>query len=904
MLLARSGSVPLAGLAIPIPSSNKQVELSKIFWNGEPQPLAPKGGLSNIPSPAASGAAKTITITNSSSSTIYPFLRGQNNGTDPHSNNQYYDPQDIHGHEFREYIGYSLPSGKTFFGLPSGASITIQVPLALWDGDNLFIATDGKDLTSSNIFGYDSTAWVTIAGAGQQVSGTTWVQTSTGYSGGRTPLVMFYYSNNSPLTLPNDAPAQLTEITFRDQYLTHFITDVNQTFPLINYDVSYVNNMVAPVSMEASDVPITYQTNPLPDPPTYYGFQDYGWLATNRNTATFEGAMAAFINNTGAASVGQYFNGKGWPQYYNPTAGDLNIPSGANVFANSPLNPGLTYNIHLSSYDSNRWLLTSNGDAPITAGGGGYGQQGYVHSDSTKRIYLNNPTAQFVSDLQAMLKAGAVNITLPGSSDVLATVSKFVANPPGGGQPYVDVSTTLAPNTPYGAIYAFSRPVSDYAVTAITNLWYSWAQYYVQQSANFVDEPISATLSYTGKNATNVITLASTPTQQLLPGMQVSAPGLPAGTTIVKVDGDKIHLSQIPADGTATNQIYTFSKPTPIKYDPVYTTPYTLSFDADHAPGAKLFAASVYEAMSAEAGVDPLPFSYLPYSMNLVSQVIQFYAKLPGYGRTNGPALVADVRDVVKSVLRGVYDYNAVPDQSKWYPNPGTVPTGLTSGQNFNVFNLDPYVWFVHDVQGMSAYGFSVDDDVSNPTATGPLLAADGSANHYPNNLQIDFGGTQGLGNPNQWYPTVPWGALQAWATIGTVPDIPNNPNSGKPMITIVGRNSINQNDALTIYNQINNPGTGQVGATITASPGYFKPGTTLIFKGPVSGTIPQIVLSQTANRTTSRPIPVTITGELYSTIAVSTRGRLRPIRPTRPSPTPRHAAPRLHLAALRRNHI
>ena len=66
---------------------------------------------------------------------------------------------------------------------------------------------------------------------------------------------------------------------------------------------------------------------------------------------------------------------------------------------------------------------------------------------------------------------------------------------------------------------------------------------------------------------------------------------------------------------------------------------------------------------------------------------------------------------------------------------------GLTSGQDFNVYNLDPYVWFVHKVEKMSAYGFSVDDDVANPTATGPLLAADGTPNHDPSNLQIDFGG-------------------------------------------------------------------------------------------------------------------------------------------------------------------
>lgn len=50
---------------------------------------------------------------------------------------------------------------------------------------------------------------------------------------------MFYFSDGLPKTVPDDAPAQLTEITFRDPYLTQFITDPAQPFPLLNYDVSY-----------------------------------------------------------------------------------------------------------------------------------------------------------------------------------------------------------------------------------------------------------------------------------------------------------------------------------------------------------------------------------------------------------------------------------------------------------------------------------------------------------------------------------------------------------------------------------------------------------------------------------------------------------------------------------------
>ena len=81
--------------------------------------------------------------------------------------------------------------------------------------------------------------------------------------------------------------------------------------------------------MEASHVPITYgNTLDKDKPPKYYGYKDFGWLATDRDTTSFVNAINDFINNTGDASIGKYFGGKGWPQYYNPASADLDIPSG------------------------------------------------------------------------------------------------------------------------------------------------------------------------------------------------------------------------------------------------------------------------------------------------------------------------------------------------------------------------------------------------------------------------------------------------------------------------------------------------------------------------------------------------------------------------------------------------
>jgi hypothetical protein len=867
---------------VPIPD-NPVVPLSDIIWNGGP-PLNTATGIQNIPSPSEAGATKTITIRNNGPDMIYPFLTGENIGQDGKSTTQpYYDPQDIMGHEFREYIGYSENDGvNKFFGLPKGASITVQVPLVLWDGDDLFIATDGKDLTNPNIFFYQQSAKISIVGS-KLDSGTKWVTKSSGFPAGVVPLIAFYYDAGPPLGVPTAAPAQLTEVTFRDQYLKNFINDSSQTQPLLSYDVSYVNNLVAPVSMEASDVPITFGDTLGSTAPTYYGYKSWGWAATDRDTPTFGLAVKNFNHNEGDSGIGKYFGGKGWPEYYNPNADDIDIPSGGNIFLDSPFNtkdPAPV--VHTSPYDSNHWLLTSSGDAPIVAGGGGFGLQGFVavNGKAANEIYVNNPPAKFVDDLDQMLKEAVVNVTFPGQPAVLAQVVKYAPN---DGNPYIQLNQPIDPTGPSGAVFAFSRTASDYAITDITNLWYSWAQYYVNQFQNFAPEAVEATLNYfqppngpiNQNEPLNEITLTSTPAVPLAVGMTVSAPtGIPSGTTILKIVPNAqglldIYLSQIPATGTPASQLYTFSKPQPIPIDAQsapYTTPFNLTFDTD-AAYAQTFAGSVYEAMSAEEGLNPSP--YLPDTMSLVGNVIQFYAKLPGFDKPDtGPLLVANVRDIVKSILRGVPDYlsPSYSDQSLWYPTPST-PTG---GQEFNVYNLDPYVWFVHSVENMSAYGFSVDDDVANPIATGPLLAPGNVANHSPSNLQIGFGGIgkppDGFTNQNQWFPTIPWGTIDTSARIS---DYTYN-GVATSLITLVATDPKDPQGPLRLYNEINNPGTGQTGAFILApgvkpgAPGYITRGTTVIFKGPNGADQPQFVLSQHAIPTTGdTAVPVTITGTL-----------------------------------------
>ncbi len=420
-----------------------------------------------------------------------------------------------------------------------------------------------------------------------------------------------------------------------------------------------------------------------------------------------------------------------------------------------------------------------------------------------------------------------------------------------GGTAIVKLADGRTLPTGVGLSYVFKRTATDYASTAITNLWYSWAQYYVNQFTNFQPESIQGTLVKSSIGAgpvvtTNQITLASLPATPLAVGMTVNAPaGIPAQTTILKIVGNTVYLSQIPGATTPMTQQFTFGPPQPLPIDAtsaLYTKPYTLSFSREDTPNATSFGGSVYESMAVQAVNTPPP-AYLPNTMNVVDHVIKFYANIPTYNLGWGTVLVGEARDMVKSILRGVYDYYQVPDQTKWYPDPGT----HTGGQNFNVFNLDPYVWFVHKIEGLSGYAFSIDDDVANPSATGP----DDGSNHSPSNLQIGFAGIHGtgdlsnakpLGNQKEWFPTTRWGSIETTATISQ--------QDGQSIVTLTDP------DAIRLHNQIFTPGPGQVGAYILA-PGYIVPGTTLTFF-PNGVTSPEITLSQNAI-STATPIDVTI---------------------------------------------
>ncbi len=187
---------------IPPSQVTNAVPLSSIIWNGgAAMPGAPWN--ESFPSPEEAGAMKTITLTNNGPNMIYPFIRGENRGQDPNatSPNTYYDPQDVVGMEYREYIGYQTADG-TFVGLPSKASITFQVPLVLWDGDNMYIATDPADIAApTQIYNYDPTAQINIQTYTGPAS-TDWITQASNYMAGQTPTIVFYRASIPKTVLP------------------------------------------------------------------------------------------------------------------------------------------------------------------------------------------------------------------------------------------------------------------------------------------------------------------------------------------------------------------------------------------------------------------------------------------------------------------------------------------------------------------------------------------------------------------------------------------------------------------------------------------------------------------------------------------------------------------------------
>jgi hypothetical protein len=910
----------------PYTLQNPAANPGNVIFMGGTSPNTPGVDWGNVP-------MKLVTFTNNSSNqqTIYPFLYSPNNS-------QLYDPIDKPNDEYREYIGYEQ-GGKDILGLPYGQSITISVPLVFWNGGRADIATGAANLlpkpaqvTTLNPynFRYKATTYITSQGV-----------TSSTDNG-----IVMYYKANTPGAPVNPSPAaagQLTEWTIRDKNFLTMISNYDtqnnlgtiapsELTNLINYDVSYVDDMLAPIAMEATSVPVPIQyiqsgtatqngttttieqddsgqyaalnelltstypyttytwlvkynvpgsTNPielgtvtnisngiitvvnngsvaaLPTGQAAYVFYtndvtaNYGWTGANNDIVAMQSAMATFTTpnpqGENVNGLGQYFGGLGWPEYYNPNSGALTkIPSGANILVNSPLTDSR------SPYDNLHYLLTSGTggqqiqyDTNATA----------IMSDqkfkagSTVTFAVNMSTKQLIA-MQNAINNGNATWNVIGANyknATIATIQKADQIDPAKQTITVELSQDIT-YLSSGYSLTFKIPPSDPYVSKLTNLWYSWANYYVNQLSNVPTQNISATVSADkdSKADTRLLTLG-TAQPQLAVGMTVTGQGISGLTTILRIatvnNLETLYLSApVPQALNGQTVAFTFSKPQPIQFgdDPGLQTnlinPGGFGQDASFATA---FAASVYELMSVYSTI-PAKQTNLPYrSMDLVYEAIGGNVGfLPTAAYTQ---ISSDVRDVGKSVLRGVPDFGVYKDQhttdaewtpGAWYPPPSTP----TDGTDYNVYNLDPFVWFVHQKLGLSGYGFSFDDDVSDVGAGGA------------NALTITYApSAQVLPVQSQWFPSTPWGTVTAMATISNY--------GNNSMLTL-------QPQSAAAFWQVNadDPNNALVGAYVsTTAPGIAIPQGTNLLASLDSNQL-QFELSTQVTATTT-PVLITLTG-------------------------------------------
>ncbi len=563
---------------------------------------------------------------------------------------------------------------------------------------------------------------------------------------------------------PNGAaPAQLTEITFRGTYFNPnnnggfaylFNSDQDfinaNDFNLINYDVSYVDSIALPVAMEADDVPVD-PTNPQPTNPAY------GWVGSSQTIPDMQAELKAFASSGQANDLGDYFpSGQGYPSYYDPGASSngTKLPSGQNLFLESPFN-----NVR-SVYDNNVFALTSGGTGPVTESIGATSQ----NNTGTSSLYLNTDPNSI-----AMLEAlyNALNAKPPEVFTVsdnrggtiqpgttLANVIEINGVPTGE---VVLSKTVTGPQV--GHVYDFNRVFTDYSAKAIMSLWYSWAQYYVDYAKSLGVKPTVELSGHINTAQPNQLILAPGQTAKLVPGMAVTFDGKPIGI-ILKHEGDTITLSQL----TSGSGKFTLAAPSLTALagyndsqepNPAWKLlqPFTPSGDL-----AQLFATNVYVVMSTMSSTLPATgpeYSSVQLLANIVGATVSKLASLPTVNDSAaGMEIQTIVTNDIKSALRGVPDYTAAPynDPATWYPDPSLTIPG--SGQSFNIYNLDPFVWFVHEKLGLSGYGFSVDDDTAD-------VGANGS-----NHLEMSIGGLGGLSKPYPWTSVAPYGPVSSTGTL------------------------------------------------------------------------------------------------------------------------------------------
>jgi hypothetical protein len=727
---------------------------------------------------------KTLRITNNTGQTVYPIMR------DPNSNvlasNKtvgLYDPYDPPDKEYRGYIGYE-EGGKYYFGLKKGESILVSLPLVFWNGARIGIGTDGKYVAPTgdpNPLRYRNNSQRSI--------------TKTPTSGDTIPngVVMWYRAEIAEA--PNDdTEDQLAEWTIRDHgYLvnpkitakTNSEIPDNQLVTLINYDVSNVDNLYLPLAMAANDVWVVPQKSGQPPNPNRNGWRPgsvpdvYGWTGAINTIDFLQRHIREFTADNNKL-LGEYFGSEkhGWPFYNIPNPNNdpnapRKIPSGANVFAQSPLK-AVPSSYGNGQWQNDKYMLSSGGTQPIKAAIGWAG--GTPDPPGSDILHLNilDPKER---EKIAFLEKGYLVKGLPPDQPPTpnpiqagTTILEIIDRAAGT----VKLSKPLL-HSSMNCAFEFTRPVNDYASDAMIKLWYSWAQYYLAHWKDRTPGAPTGPTPITGSIEKNTATMFFNQAHpELVEGMAITGPGLDDAMTekglhqgdalILQITTDKksVILSQV-ANQSSTSGRFIVRPPQSLLWTP------TKNGD----PGYPLIGNQFdFSDEPPRAGQNPYEFSQQVYlimaSMNQIGQpnndsVSKFMQDVVGANMgfifTNqakltddGKMVTAMIRDMIKSVLRGVSDFTKFPDNVDdhgnhltWYPD----PKEHRGKQPFNIFNLDPFVWFVHVQLGFSGYGFSVDDDTADVGAGGA------------SQLQLTVIDTGGLKNLNPWTIQAPYGPVK-----------------------------------------------------------------------------------------------------------------------------------------------
>lgn len=692
-----------------------------------------------------------------------------------------------------------------------------------------------------------------------------------------TGAVMWYHDLNA--NAPNNvAPFQLTEFTFRGEFYNKavnvgtgfdWLLDGNDTHDplgvyassihdIADYDISFVDTISLPVAMEATGVTISGTSSQAP----------FGWVGSSQTIDDFQKALQDFTSTnapgTNTNFLGQYFDGKGYPSYNVIQEGSLKLPAAQNVFFSSPLVQGVSsIQFYMKFSDGSiikapMYALSTGGTGPSQIGIGG--SEDFVKTGGKN---LGLATLGNLANQYALSNFIGKNLA-PGPDQQLWNVydnNKQLNLGPVASIIYQDVQgktipvgVTLKNSLPSGVSpldsFQFTPVLTDYAATRIASLWYSWAKYYADNVKSTPVNNLAGTIG-TGKN-NNILTLTNPPSGlTLVPGMSVTGTNVPAGCVILSVSPDNktIALSGVVAPGV--NATFSFARPD-FASIPGYNqlTPITFDFSKDtpqEKAAALPFAQTVFTVMSAWSVSVPSgkPLVWDPLMINIIG------------GNLNNeyiPAGNENVQNALtilsKSALRGVPNYTSplYSDPSQWYPDPALAK----GGQEYNVFNLNPFVWFIHQKLGLNAYAFALDDDIGNVEAGGST------------NFDVNVGGLAGLPDPSDpsrmTLPNKdPYATTSQWGVVTTTATAPG------PKSSVLGNlSNPNIGAQLKVYNDAHHA----VG-TLVNGPGV--PSGTTVQYTPIDNSAPQtnsIVL--TAPVSTAPPnAPYAFFGQLVFTATV-----------------------------------